>query len=146
MGKRSGVGCGITGIYWSVVVCALLLMPGCAGIYHEPCPAGGVPAICDTLYFGTDKPGGRVSDSEWQQFLEDFVTKRLPGGFTWWTARGQWRESDGKIKLEEAYVFQVIHGAGENLDEVLSEIIREYRNRFRQLSVLHVRSPACMAQ
>ncbi|MBL8529464.1 MAG: DUF3574 domain-containing protein [Burkholderiales bacterium] len=36
------------------------------------------------LYFGTDKPSGRVTPEDWAQFLSETVTPRFPAGLTAW--------------------------------------------------------------
>ena len=53
-----------------------------------------------TLYFGTTRPTGAVSELEWQMFLRDEVTQRFPDGLTVWDAQGQWKAPKGTIDQE----------------------------------------------
>ncbi|MHC1725396.1 MAG: DUF3574 domain-containing protein [Syntrophobacteraceae bacterium] len=106
----------------------------------------GIAAVSDQLYFGMEKPGGTIAEFEWRQFLEEVVTPRFPKGFSWWIAEGQWQEPDGKIVREGSRVLQVIHPAQkQDFDKSVAEIIQQYKKRFNQTSVLHMRSHACIS-
>lgn len=96
----------------------------------------------DRLYFGTDTPGGAVSVSEWDRFLTEIVTPRFPSGLTIVDARGQWMGSTHEIVRERSYVVEIIHDGAESGSRSVSEIIDEYRRRFRQESVLHISTEA----
>jgi hypothetical protein len=96
---------------------------------------------CDTLYFGTQRQdGGVVSDAEWRQFLADVVTPRFPDGLTWWDGEGQWRDAKGSLEHERTHILQLVHTSDARLNGAVAEIIAEYKRRFAQESVLHVRS------
>jgi hypothetical protein len=96
---------------------------------------------CDTLYFGTQRQdGGIVSDAEWRQFLADVVTPRFPDGLTWWDGEGQWRDVKGALEHERTHILQLVHPSDARLNGAVVEIIAEYKRRFAQESVLHVRS------
>ena len=88
---------------------------------------------CDTLYFGTARPDGTsVTDAEWQEFVHEVIEPRVPG-FTQWNAQGEWRG-----KSEATHVVQIIHPTREQ--PPIAQMIAEYKQRFAQESVLHVRS------
>jgi hypothetical protein len=88
---------------------------------------------CDTLYFGTARPGGVVSDAEWRAFVEEIITPRFPG-FTEWNAEGHW-----KREHESTHVVQIVHPPrGEN-NRLIEEIIAAYRTRFQQEAVFWLR-------
>lgn len=57
-------------------------LAGCAAVAGLPCEAGERVAISELLYFGTAKPGGAVSDAEWDSFLQDSVSPRFGQGFS----------------------------------------------------------------
>lgn len=86
----------------------------------------------DTLYFGTNKPAGVVTDREWRTFVNEVITPRFTG-FTEWTATGHWRGEE-----EKTHVVQI---AQPDRDRIV-RIINEYKLRFAQESVLWVRSRA----
>lgn len=98
-------------------------------------------SISDRLYFGRSIPGGgTVSEADWAAFLREVVTPRFPAGLTMWRAEGQWRDRSGAIVREESFVLELIHSGDLRAEARVGEIIAEYRSRFRQESVLRVRS------
>src|SRR4029450_4096020 len=84
-------------------------LAGCAFLAPPRCPSGQAPAVQEVLYFGTDKPGGRVSAEDWAQFLSEAVTPRFPDGLTSWQASGQWRSASGVVIREPSYVLNLVH-------------------------------------
>jgi hypothetical protein len=93
----------------------------------------------DTLYFGTARPNGVVSEIEWRTFVDEVITPRFPG-FTEWSAEGHW-----KSDREATHVVEIIHPDRRANDEKVHEIIAEYKRRFRQEAVLLVRDRALAA-
>src|SRR4051812_13233254 len=83
----------------------------------------------DTLYFGTARPGGVVSDAEWKAFVTEVLVPEFPG-FTEWNATGHWRGAE-----EATHVVQIAHFPGPGGDARVSRIVREYKRRFNQESV-----------
>ena len=90
----------------------------------------------DTLYFGTNKPNGVISDAEWGRFVEQVITPRFPG-FTEWDAQGHW-----KSERELTHVVEIIHPDRSANNAKIHEIIEEYKRRFQQEAVLLVRDRA----
>jgi hypothetical protein len=124
---------------------AALVFAGCAPAVRATPPAPAVQEawIADRLFFGRSIPGGgTVSDEEWTAFLRDVVTPRFPAGLTVWRAQGQWMSTGGEVQGEDVMVVEVLHPPDSRADAALEEIAREYRRRFRQDAVLHVRTPA----
>lgn len=97
----------------------------------------------ELLYFGATGPGGHVSEPEWQAFLADTVTPRFPDGLSVWSASGQWRARTGEINREDSRILNIVHPGGPSQDRSFEEIVSAYKSRFRQESVLRVRSPVC---
>ena len=81
----------------------------------------------DTLYFGTNRPSGTISDAEWRSFVNDVLTPVFPG-FTEWNASGHWKGSE-----EATHVVQIIR------------IISEYKRRYDQEAVLWLRGRGLVA-
>ena len=98
------------------------------------------PVITDRLYFGRMTADSViVTDSAWAGFLKDVVSPKLPSGFTFWVAQGQWRGSDGRVRREPSFVLEVVHPPrSAAADSAIVGIIAEYKRRFSQESVLHV--------
>ena len=101
---------------------------------------GMEPVVAEHLYFGrniADTLG--VTDSAWAVFVTDVVSARLPRGFTFWKAEGQWRGVDGRRQREPSFVLEVVHPArSAETDAVILAIIAEYKRRFSQEAVLRV--------
>jgi uncharacterized protein DUF3574 len=94
----------------------------------------------DRLYFGRKTADSlSVTDSAWAVFLKDVVSARLPSGFTYWAADGEWRGPDGRSHHEPSVVLEVVHPPhSAAVDSSILGIIAEYKRRFSQESVLRV--------
>jgi hypothetical protein len=93
------------------------------------------------LYFGTNVPGGgRVSDEDWNKFLESFVTPRFPDGFTVLEGYGQYKDSAGEIVREESRVLVLFYPKKTcaEVNTKIEEIRAEYKKQFNQESVLRL--------
>jgi hypothetical protein len=117
----------------------LVFLPACAPrvtIQSQPI------LVEDTLYFGMDKPNGRVAAAQWNSFLSDEVTSRFPDGLTVWDAKGQWKDAKGKIDKEPAKVLLLVHPDSPAEDQAIQAVIERYKKEFDQESVLKIRVPA----
>jgi hypothetical protein len=128
------------------VAFAALLTSLAACVASPPlrCHRGEQPAIEDTLYFGTQKPNGIITNEEWRRFLEDAVTPRFPRGLTVSDASGQWLSANGSPVREATHVLQLVHPEDAADDALVARVIFEYKTRFAQESVLRVKVPACV--
>ena len=102
------------------------------------------PFIRTELFFGSeraDKP--EVNDTEFKQFLDQHVTPRFPDGLTVLKGFGQFRESDGKIVQESAFVLILLYPRETLRDSSgkIEEIRTLYEQRFEQETVLRVDDP-----
>lgn len=119
-------------------------LAGCAPLAPPACPAGEQAVAVHTLYFGRNHPGGTVTPSEWQAFVDEFVTPRFMDGLTQWPARGQWRNiHTARIEREESFVLQLVVPAPGDARPKVQALIDAYKARFRQQAVLHVVAGAC---
>jgi len=112
-----------------------------------PGECGGSTAaqVRTTLYFGSAKPKGSVSELEWQIFLRDEVTSRFPDGLTVWDAEGQWRAPQGPIEHERTKVLLLVHPDTPVAREAVLAVIDRYRKAFEQQSVLWETARVCIA-
>jgi hypothetical protein len=95
--------------------------------------------VAERLYFGRNSADTlAVTDSAWAVFVTDVVSPRLPDGFTFWKAEGQWRGADGRPSREPSFVLEVVHRQQAAVDSVIVAIIAEYKRRFNQDAVLRV--------
>jgi hypothetical protein len=122
---------------------AALVAGGCAPLRTLACRSSEDLVVADTLYFGTNKPGGIVTPEEWQAFLATGVTPRFPQGITSWRASGQWRSETGALEHESSYVLQLVHADTAATERAVREVMDLYRAQFAQEAVLRVRLPAC---
>lgn len=132
----------------NAIVIALALafaLSGCTAIPAPACAAGERTAIGELIYFGMAKPGGTVSEAEWDAFVQGSVAPRFPDGFTVWPASGQWRDADGKSVSEATRVLSLVHAPDQRSEAAVRAIASEYKTRFRQEAVLRVRSHVCMS-
>jgi hypothetical protein len=123
----------------------LATLVACGALHVAPCPSGQQAVVQELLYFGADKPAGRVNAEDWAQFLEEAVTPRFPDGLTAWPASGQWRSASSAIVHEPAYVLSLVHPASASTETAIQELVASYKARFQQEAVLRVRSEACMS-
>jgi hypothetical protein len=134
------------------IVVALLLC-ACSGCGDGSTAAAGTGAglaadgdcreqVADLLHFGLDTPGGTLADAEWDRFVDAEITPRFPAGLTVLDAHGQWRGRDGRIEREPSRVVEIIHADDARSRDALRALIAAYKSRYRQESVLRVRSRA----
>ena len=122
-----------------------LMLSACATQPAPRCSANEKPSVSDLIYFGTEKPGGIVSDDEWAAFLREVVTPRFPDGLTTWRASGQWRSADGALTREDSHVLNLVHTGDTKTESEIRALIGEYKTRYRQEAVLRVRTNACVS-
>jgi Protein of unknown function (DUF3574) len=115
---------------------------GAASATH--CEVGDTALVRDILYFGRNTPGGaELSDSAWQQYVDEVLTPRFPAGLTIWDAAGQWRGASGKVERERSKVLTLLHSGDERSDRLVAEAVGEYKLRFTQEAVLRERVTTC---
>lgn len=129
----------------AALLCLAATLSACATLPGPGCGNAGQTQILHTLYFGTARPGGVVSEREWREFIDRVVTPRFPQGLTSWSAAGQWRGASGSIEREDARVLQLVHADDEAAEQAAQEIARAYKDEFQQEAVLRVRSRACVS-
>ena len=121
----------------ALTLAVLLAAAACAPTIQS---SGLQPVVMERLYFGRNVAQTLgVTDSAWAVFVTDVVSARLPNGFTFWTATGEWRGADGRSTREPSFVLEVVHPArSEAMEAAIAAIIAEYKRRFSQESVLRV--------
>ena len=121
----------------ALTLAALLAAAACAPAIQS---SGLQPIVTERLYFGRNVARSLgVTDSAWGVFVADVVSARLPTGFTFWAAEGEWRGADGRPMREPSFVLEVVHPARSAATEAaIVAIIAEYKRRFGQESVLRV--------
>jgi hypothetical protein len=126
------------------ILSSLLAVGGCATIQEPACRAGEQPAVTESIYFGTNKPGGVVTAEEWTAFVNGAVTPAFPEGLTSWAASGQWRMATGTIERELSHILQLTHDDSPQRNHAIQLIVDKYKHDFQQEAVLRVRSRTCI--
>src|SRR5260370_41030492 len=85
--------------------------------------------VTEHLYFGRNIAQTLgVTDSAWAVFVTDVVSARLPSGFTFWAAQGEWRGADGRSVREPSYVVEVVHPArSAAVEDAIFAIIADHK-------------------
>jgi hypothetical protein len=132
-----------------VITSLIVILTACPMYGRTYAPTHGTLEIRDSiekfirteLYFGRNIPtGGRVSESDWQKFVDEVVTPRFPDGLTVLDADGQWRGKDGSIAREESKVIVLLYPrkARKVMNTKIEEIRAEYKRRFAQEAVMRI--------
>ena len=104
----------------------------------------GVLAFARTeLYFGTARKDGVVTEAQFREFVDAYVTPRFPDGLTLLKGDGQFRGEDNEVVKEQSFVLILLYPV-EVFDESSKRIenIRSlYKEFFDQESVLRVDDP-----
>ncbi|MUG99273.1 DUF3574 domain-containing protein [Scytonema sp. UIC 10036] len=88
------------------------------------------------LYLGRNiSSGGQVSEREFSQFLDNFVTPRFTG-LTVFDARGQFLDDTGSIVTESTKVLTLLIEDTQDNETALKEVIEAYLKEFQQQSTL----------
>jgi hypothetical protein len=91
------------------------------------------------LYFGFNKPGGTVSEAEWKNFMEQYISPMFAHGFTVIPAQGKWRDdSTHQLISEPSMVVIAIHPKDNFLNMRIDSIRENYKRLFQQQAVLSV--------
>jgi hypothetical protein len=135
-------------VRYLVLLACLLAISSCRPAGASPtrafCAVGDTALVRDVLYLGRNTPGGtELSDSAWQQYVDEVVTPRFPAGLTIWDAAGQWRGASGKVEREKSKVLTLLHAGDSGSDHLVGEVIGEYKRRFDQEAVLRERVMTC---
>jgi len=93
-----------------------------------------------SLYFGQSKPGGgMVSESEWNRFKENYISKVFKEGSTVLHVAGNWYDTaQHQLITEPTYVVIYFHKKSPGLSTQIDSLRYWYKTLFRQQSVLRV--------
>ena len=116
-----------------------MVIAACAGTAGPDCAEGTEHFVKYELFMGRNTQSGEVvDDAAWTSFLRDSVTPRFPDGLTVLDARGQWRDSEGLVRMERSKLLLVLVPPGDDGMRLIREVSDEYKRRFSQESVLRV--------
>ena len=92
------------------------------------------------LYFGQAKPtGGMVSESEWNLFKENYISKVFKEGSTIVNVTGNWYDPEKhKLITEPTYQVIYLYKPSKNTSRQIDSLRYWYKTLFQQQSVLRV--------
>lgn len=93
------------------------------------------------IFCGMSQRDGIVSEAEWEQFCDEYVTAEFPNGYTTLRATGYWKSDEAPVTMREDSRIIVIL-ASSDVKEKVRRIAQQYRCLFHQEAVLIVTSPA----
>ena len=125
------------------VVNIVLVLVACGLPRPLTCSPNEHPVIIETLYFGTAKPGGTVSATEWESFVNEIVVPAFPEGLTAWDTSGRWRMATGIVEQETSHILQLTQDGSTRKDSAIQSVIQTYKREFQQEAVMRIRSQAC---
>ena len=120
---------------------------GCDSVFDKGCPDNFELWVEYQLFMGRSGPDGDiVDDAEWNAFLADAVTPRFPDGLTVLDGNGQWRGAEGQIQREESNILIILTPIDdEQSQDLIEQVVNEYKTRFEQESVLKTVDKTCVA-
>jgi len=102
-------------------------------------PSASEILVRTELYFGSNRPGGEVTDAEFSNFMDREITPRFPDGLTLLTGYGQFLSSTGVLIKERSKVLILLYPASTAAsNQRVQEIREKYKAMFQQESVLRV--------
>lgn len=97
------------------------------------------------LFFGLSKPGGTITEEEFQAFVDSKVTPRFPDGLTLLSGKGQFRDSSGVILQEGTKLLILLYPFDKVRSADVDQIRSDYKDAFQQQSVLRVDEQSCVS-
>ena len=131
----------IIGLYTLILV----ILTVAFGSSHASCPEGMESWEEYHLFFGRNTDDGQmVIESEWQNFLDQEITPRFPGGLTVIDAKGQYKSTLGTIVKESTkMVILLLPIASDTMDRI-DEIMQIYGQRFQRTFFLRTVGSTCV--
>ena len=92
------------------------------------------------LYFGQSKPsGGSVTESEWNDFKEKYISKVFKEGSTVINVTGNWYDPDAhKLITEPTYKVIYFYKKSGDVSKQIDSLRYWYKTLFQQQSILRV--------
>jgi Protein of unknown function (DUF3574) len=97
------------------------------------------------LFFGLSRPHGRITERQFDRFVDEVVTPRFPDGLTVLAGDGQFRLADGDIIEERSKLLILLHPGDDVDSKEIEEIRVAYIDEFEQQSVLRTDERTCIS-
>lgn len=106
---------------------------------------GGENFARTELFFGLAKPGGEVTEAEFQGFVDHVVTPLFPAGLTLLAGAGQFQDESGTTAREGSKLLILLYPFDSESNGKIQQIRDTYKNNFQQQSVLRVDEQSCVS-
>jgi Protein of unknown function (DUF3574) len=118
----------------------LLLLLLCIHIIFVQSGCSSQKFVQTELYFGLSQNNGNIiSDSAWNTFVQDYITKTFSRGFTILSSEGKWLDEQSKqIHGEPSHVIISVNKMNKHLSQDIDSLRSAYKRLFQQESVLRV--------
>jgi len=98
------------------------------------------------LLFGLARPGGpEITEQEFHRFINNEIAPRFPKGFTVLNGEGRFRGSSGIIVREPSKILILLYRFSQKSNRAIEAIRTNYKNSFRQESVLRIDEASCVS-
>lgn len=97
------------------------------------------------LFFGLSRPGGVVTEEEFQGFVDSKITPRFPDGLTLLSGKGQFRDATNVIIQEGTKLLILLYPFSKARNTDVEQIRVDYKDAFQQQSVLRVDEQSCVS-
>lgn len=110
-----------------------------AGLYGSSCSVQN-RYVETELYFGLSlNNGNTITDSAWNIFVEDHVSKVFSNGFTLITSEGKWMDEQYKLlHAEPSRIVIAVNKMNTQLSGNIDSLRNTYKQLFNQEAVLRV--------
>ncbi len=108
-------------------------------------PFYGQPYVQTLLVFGLSRPnGGTVSEAEWMDFVDTYVTPEFKEGLTILDSDGQWMMESGEVIKEDSKILILLYDndSSAEVDDTIERIKETYKKLFDQEAVLRITTAA----
>lgn len=121
-----------------------------AGAPAMSCAAPLKPFLRAALYMdrsNRNAPSGRLTDEEWERFVDDVLVRHFPAGGTMFTNSGWWRRPDGSRTGGDGKTLVMLVRASEARSHraAVQAVIDEIKKRYGHRSVLWEEDWVCAA-
>lgn len=118
-------------IFFKLFVCVMIIVSSCTTQQK---------LVQTDLYFGLSQSDGNIiTDSAWNTFVQEYVSKVFASGFTVVTSEGKWvDEKDKKLYAEPSHIIISINKMNSHLSNSIDSLRKTYNTIFQQQAVLRV--------
>jgi hypothetical protein len=129
-------------LFFTLLAAPTLFVSALPAADQRPTAASAEVWARTELYFGTNKPDNtEVTDTQFQNFIDNEVTPRFPDGLTLLTGNGQFRNSAGVLIREKSHILILFYPVQtKDANKKIQDIRGAYKSYFAQESVLRADS------